>query len=463
MGPLCYAEGSMKKVLIISHDKVGTQMAGPGIRYHYMAETLAKDFDVTLGFFGPENLPDDVFERSYKVKHIDVHQFHESFTKTDVVIALWLSDAQIDFCNKHNKLVIFDIYAPVPVENLAVKIFSGKKLGEADDFEFMSQINDYRKFLENGDAFLYSNQRQLDFWMGFAFGAGQVSPSTYSKRDVLRQFILAPMGIDTKLKLQHNKQLYKGVTKGIAKDDIVMIWNGGIYDWYDGITLVDAMKLVWKKNPKIKMIFPGTQHPTATMRKWQETTNTIKHAEDLGLVGKNIFFFGSWIPYHERLDFLMEADIGIYTHKPSIETEFSHRTRVIDGHILVSLPTIATEGDYFAGLVEQEALGRTVPPFDAQKLADAITDLAKPENLKKARQNMDRIRPRFGWEQTLAPLADYIKSNPGKTVRISPLQAQPTPLRSPKLGRIKRITPKFVKKAVLKAAPAGVKRKLLGK
>ena len=51
-------ENMIKKVLIISHDKVGKLMAGPGIRYHYMAKTLAKNFDVTVGFFGPENVPE---------------------------------------------------------------------------------------------------------------------------------------------------------------------------------------------------------------------------------------------------------------------------------------------------------------------------------------------------------------------------------------------------------------------
>jgi len=342
----------MKKVLIISHDKVGTQMAGPGIRYHYMAETLGRHFDVTLGFFGPENVPDDAFERSYKVKHIDVHQFHEAFTATDIVIALWISDAQIDFCNKHGKLLIFDIYAPVPVENLAVKIYSGQKMTEADDFEHMSQINDYRKFLENGDAFLYSNRRQVDFWLGYAFGAGQVSPTTFEKRNVYEQFLKAPMGVNTDVDLSPGKPLYKGVLEGVAKDDIVMVWNGGIYNWYDAVTLVDAMKIVHSKNPKIKLIFPGIKHPNANMRKWQETIDTVTRAKQHKLVGKNIFFFDSWVPYHERLNFLTEADLGIYTHKLSIETEFSHRTRVLD-HILTLLPTVATKGDFFADLIEQ--------------------------------------------------------------------------------------------------------------
>lgn len=453
----------MKKVLIISHDKVGTEMAGPGIRYHYMAEVLAEHFDVTLGFFGPENLPGDEFKHSYKVKHIDVHQFHDGFKSADVVIALWLSDAIIDFCNQHNKIVVFDIYAPVPVENLAVKLFSGDKPTEADDYEFMSQIRDYRTFLEHGDAFLYSNQRQLDFWMGYAFGAGQVSPTTYPKRDVLQQFILAPMGIDTSKDFKKTKQLYKGVLKGVEKDDIVMIWSGGIYNWYDGLTLIDAMQLVWKKNPKIKMIFPATQHPTSTMRKWQESIDTIARAEKLKLVGKNIFFFDKWIPYHEIGNFLLEGDIGIYTHKMSIETEFAHRTRVIDSYIRAALPTIATEGDHFADVIREHNLGAVVPAQDTEQLAHAIIELAQPKNLAAAKKNMEQIRASFDWHATLAPLVTYIKSDPQKIPRALPLQAKPAKLRNRQLSAIKKITPKFVKKAALKVMPAPIKRKLIGK
>jgi glycosyltransferase involved in cell wall biosynthesis len=450
-----------KKVLIISHDKVGSSMAGPGIRYHYMAEVLQKHFDVTLGFFGPENLPDDAFKRSYKVAHIDVHQFHKAFAATDYVVALWLSDAIIDFCNQHNKIVVFDIYAPVPVENLAVKVFSGKKITEEDDFAFMKQLQDYRKFLQNGDAFLYSNQRQLDYWIGYAFGADQVSPSTFIKRNIYNQFLLAPMGIDSAQPLKKTKTLYKGKTKGINPDDILMVWNGGIYDWYDGVTLIDAMEIVAKHNPKIKMIFPGIHHPNSTMRQWQETVDTVHRAEQKGLDGKNVFFFENWVPYYDRVNFLLEADIAIYTHKPSIEMEFSHRTRVIDSHIFGILPTIATEGDYFSDLLEPTGMGKAVPAYNAKALADAIVELAKPDNLKTAKANVKRIRPDYDWHKTLEPLTNYLLSNPKKVVQVAPLQTKPAPLQNRHLARAKRYTPKVVKKAVLKAMPAPVKRKLI--
>lgn len=448
----------MKHILIISHDKIGTQMAGTGIRYHYMAEVLSKDFKVTVGFFGPDYLPDDDFKRSYEVLHIDVNEYQQAFTQADAIIALWVNDSMIDFCNTNNKILIVDIYAPVPVETLALKVFSGNDITADDDFAFRASLKDYQKFLANGDAFLCSNQRQIDFWLGYAFGDEQVTPKNYLKRNLFEQLLLAPMGIDTETPLISNKTMYRGVLKGVNKDDIIMIWNGGIYDWYDGITLIKAMEIVGRINPKIKLIFPGTKHPNESLPKWRETRDTIKLSTDLGLTGKNVFFFENWIDYHDRIDFLLEADMAVYTHKTSIESEFSHRTRVLD-HLLATLPTVASRGDFFADLIEHKRLGITVEPEDPEALAAAIVKLAKNSELQTAKQNLEHIRADFDWKVTLEPLVSYLKSSPAKTFQVNPFK--PSKIHRGALNTIRRYMPVPIKKLVVRIVPESVRRKLL--
>jgi glycosyltransferase involved in cell wall biosynthesis len=448
----------VKKVLIISHDKIGTQMAGTGIRYHYMAEVLSRHFDVTVGFFGPQYLPDDAFKHSYKVQHIDVNEYQDAFTTADAVIAMWVSDAMRDFCNTNDKLLIFDIYAPVPVETLALKVFSGKKLLPEDDFSFRSSLNDYHKFLANGDAFLCSNQRQFDFWIGYTFGDGQVTPEWYLKRDIFKQLLVAPMGIDTKQELVATKQLYRGVLDGVGPNDTIIIWNGGIYDWYDGVTLIDAMAIVAKQNPAIKLIFPGTKHPNESLPKWRETIDTIKRAEEIGVKDKNVFFFENWINYHDRINFLLEADMAIYTHQPSIESEFSHRTRVLD-HILAALPTVATQGDYFADVVDHEGIGIAVPPNNPEVLAQAIVKLAKTKELEAAKRNLVRIRPNYDWSVTLEPLIAYLQSSPHKVLQIDPFT--PSKIHRGFLNRVRQRIPVPIKKLVLRLLPGRSRKNLL--
>ena len=117
-----------KKLLIISHDKIGSSMAGPGIRYHYMAETLSDSFDVTVGFFDPSYLPEEDFSHAYKTKHIDANFFEPGFEGFEIVISHWLSETMLHYCNTNRVFVVIDLYVPGPIENLASTIYSGKTI-----------------------------------------------------------------------------------------------------------------------------------------------------------------------------------------------------------------------------------------------------------------------------------------------------------------------------------------------
>lgn len=431
-----------KKVLILSHDKIGSKMAGPGIRYHFMAEHLSDNFDVTVGFFDPTYLPDENLKYSYNTLHIDAYDFEKDFKGFDYIITLWLSDSMMNYCNVHNKVVVFDIYAPVPVENLAVKLFSHLPIKKEVDFDYRASLIMYRKFLENGDLFLYSNGRQRDFWMGYIFGALQITPSLYNKRPMYDRFIEAPMGIDTSLKLKHTSDVLKGVVGNISKDDTVLLWTGGIWDWFDAVTLIEAMAILKKKGRSdIKLVFLGTQHPNESTPKMSELSRSREKAISENLLDNTIYFLEGWVGYNERLNYLLEADIAVYAHKPSIETEFSHRTRVLD-HFLAKLPTVGTRGDYLGDLIEKHEMGIMVDPFDSKSLANAIIECAKPENLKKFANNINSHRKDFSWSISLAPLREYLLSNPEKIER---LPSEDTPLDKKVLVKLKKAIPKPVK------------------
>src|SRR5206468_8785633 len=97
-------------------------------------------------------------------------------------------------------------------------------------------------------------------------------------------------------------------------------------------------------------------------------------ATELGLTGTHVFFNEGWVPYEERQNYLLEADIGVSTHLDHVETAFSFRTRILD-YLWASLPIVATEGDSFATLIEAEGLGLTVPAQDVGALETALLPL----------------------------------------------------------------------------------------
>ncbi len=169
----------MERVLIISHDKVGPSMAGPGIRYHQIACQLSKYFEVTLSTFNPSYL-DGLSNVPYSFKDIKTFDFQPDFDKADVIFALWLSPEMISYAKQRGIRLIFDLYAPVPVEDLVGRVFA-KSTSNESDYDYAVSLDNYRNFFRNGDFFVCSNPIQKDYWTGYAFAAGAVLPSTYNE------------------------------------------------------------------------------------------------------------------------------------------------------------------------------------------------------------------------------------------------------------------------------------------
>lgn len=437
-----------KKVLIISHDKIGSSMAGPGIRYHYMAELLSNSFDVTVGFFGPTYLPEEDFPHSYKVSHIDAHTFEPGFEGFEIIISHWLSETMLHYCNTNRVFVVIDLYVPGPVEQLAGSLFGGKTVKSEDDFEYNRALTMYRKFFENGDLFLFSNPRQLDYWTGYAFGSDQIHLSTYSARPIYDRFIYAPMGIDTKQPLKHTSDVIKGVISGIGKSDKVLLWTGGIWGHFDGQVLIRTMGKLKEKRPDIKLLFFGTQHPNPNVPEMKEFLDTRKLATELGLINKAVFFNDGWVKYPERINYLLEADVAVNTHKASIETEFSHRTRVLD-HLLTGLPTISTEGDYLSDVViGPKGLGIVVPPNDEVALEDAIVKILEPGKLNDIKKKIARERKAFDWENTMSHLEQFLSGDIDKLPLLNTAPKLRTASKTRRLA--KKVLPVPIKKAIIR-------------
>ena len=440
-----------KKILVISHDKVGPSMAGPGIRYHRIANNLAKKYDVTLAVFNPTYI-ENIGETFYRAIDIHVQKFQEEFAKYDAIIALWLGDDMIEFAKSKGIVLIFDLYAPVPVEDLVQRVF-GNKINQESDYDYSQMLRNYRHFVKNADLILVSNLQQRDFWMGYAFAADKTSPSLQSARPIDSYLGICPMGIDlNEIANMKKLDLLSQRIKSINKDDFVIVWTGGIWDWFDAITPIDAVnKCLETGNKKIKFVFLGTKHPNDDVPAMAETEIARKHADKLGLLNKHVFFLDGWLPYSERIYYLNRADTALYAHKPSIESRFSHRTRVLD-HILMCLPTIATKGDYFSDYIDEHGLGISVKPFDSDAMAGAIKEIMADKTFyNSVLNNIKKSQPHFTWDQTLKPLSAFIESD---YFRPSPLRKRVTTsttesiVSSRSIHIVKKMIPKKIKSII---------------
>lgn len=439
-----------KRVLIISHDKVGKRMAGPGMRYHQIALELSKHFDVTLATFNPAYL-DGLENVPYSFTDIKTYDFQAAFDKFDVIFALWLSDEMIEYAKKKGKQLIFDLYAPVPVENLVNTLFAKRKLVPEDDYNYAVSLNNYKHFFESGDYFTCSNEVQKDFWTGYAFASGAIAPSNYDNFPVYERIGICPMGTNLdELKQAGKTDRLRERFPKIAKDDFVFVWTGGIWDWFDALTPIKAIKRLQDEGvTNVRLVFLGTRHPNTDVPEMGETEKAFDLAKKLGLKDSAVFFAEGWLPYNERLDYFMAGDAALYAHKPSIEARFSHRTRVLD-HLLAGLPTLATAGDYFADLIAANELGAVVEPEDDKAMAAAMRNMLKPKVLQSMRQNVINLRPEFTWQKTLQPLVAFLQEDHPTRKMVSQQSVAKTNslAKKPMLRYAKRVLPRPVKEAI---------------
>ena len=53
----------------------------------------------------------------------------------------------------------------------------------------------------------------------------------------------------------------RGVIPGIGADDTVILWGGGVYNWFDPLTLIRAVDQLRARRPDVRLVFLGMRHP----------------------------------------------------------------------------------------------------------------------------------------------------------------------------------------------------------
>jgi hypothetical protein len=113
-----------KKVALISNDKIGSKMAGPGIRYLELARSLSKHFEVTL--FTPDFCDielDFCKVVVYIPKHI-TQSVGKQIGHFDYVISQNLRPSFINIMKRNKVRFIADLYDPLPIEIIEYNKYS---------------------------------------------------------------------------------------------------------------------------------------------------------------------------------------------------------------------------------------------------------------------------------------------------------------------------------------------------
>lgn len=392
------------RVLIVTGDPIGKKLAGPAIRAWNMAELLAKDNEVTLvTLSGAEPM-----DAPFNIVHVrpgDDASFRKLEQWASVIIFQGHAMAVFDSLRTSSKILVVDIYDPMHLEQLE----QGRELPAE---QWKRQVSDATEVLneqlQRGDFFLCASDRQKMFWLGQLAALGRINPDTYDGDPDLDGLIsIAPFGLSS-TPPTHERDVLKGILPGIGADDKLLLWSGGLYNWFDPKTLIRAVAKVSEKRKNVRLFFQGTKHPHPGVPEMRIVAESRALAAELDVLDTSVFFNDSWVDYADRQNYLTEANAGVSTHHSHIETTFSFRTRILD-YLWAELPMVVTEGDYFAELVAAENLGIVVPAEDVDKLAEALDRvLFDAAFVAEVKTNIHRVRERYYWDAALAPLVEFV-------------------------------------------------------
>jgi hypothetical protein len=395
------------RLLILTHESIGERMAGPAIRAWEMACALGDRFDVTLAAPGsPSRSHPGVRLVGYESQDPNLNSLQPHIRNADIVLAMGPLFGRMPGLQDLGKPTIVDLYDPYELEKLAQSAVLGREQWQRLDAEGLTDLQLQSAL---GDFFICASERQRDFWLGSLLATGRVNMQTSAQDPTFRSLIdVVPFGIPDRLP-QAQRSVLKGVLPGIAATDKVLLWNGGIWQWFDPLPLVEAMAEIAHVRDDVKLYFAAGRHfDTKTAPEMPICRAVIDRCQSLGLLDRFVFF-GDWIPYDERADYLLEADLGISVSQPGLESRFASRTRLLDC-VWTGLPVLATGGDPVADLIVERGLGYALTSSEPQALAQAILSALAEDGLReRVRARADGLRDQLSWRTCVEPIASYLQ------------------------------------------------------
>ncbi len=392
-------DGERTRVLVVTGDVLGAKMAGPAIRAWEMAKALHGGCDVRLASTQGSTLQHDAFP----VLAANEAELRRQVEWADVLVFQGYTLSAFPWIRATDTIIVADIYDPMHLEFLeqgkdASPRFRVKQGG------YITEVLNVQ--LEMADYLLCASEKQRDFWLGQMAALGRVNTRNYDADPSLRSLIdIAPFGIAAAPATQ-TRHAIKGTVPGIAAEDQVVLWGGGIYNWFDPLTLIRAVAQLVERRPQLRLYFLGVKHPNPEVPAMRVAAEAMQLADDLELTNRHVFFNTEWVDYEDRVNYLLDADLGVSTHLDHVETAFSFRTRILD-YLWAGLPIVATDGDTFAGLIREHRLGAVVPSEDVGALAAAIEETLYSANREETSARVLEFGETFTWDRTLRPLIDF--------------------------------------------------------
>ncbi len=397
---------SKTKILLITLEPIAQKMAGPAIRALELGKVLAADFDTVV--FSPVEggaPPDgELPPRLRLVRGEGARSLRALAEESEIIFIQSNVLKPYPFLSQLGKFLILDLYDPYLFSILVQ--YKDDPTQASASYRMMHQV--LEAHMQACDLAVCASERQRDYWIGRFCALGRITPELYDFDPSLRKLIdVVPYGLPETMPQKNGEGLRD--LPGIAADDPVLIWGGGIWDWFDPISVIEGVRACLPKIPNLRLVFMGTKSPNPKVEIMDMTRRARDLAGQYGLTDKNVFFLEGWVPYEKRVNYLLEATAAVSAHFDLPETRFSFRTRILD-YFWCGLPILTTGGDGLAELIKENGAGLVLPYQDPTAWARAIEQVVSDGQGRQAMSVGSRkIAQMFYWQNNAQPIVRFVK------------------------------------------------------
>ncbi len=417
----------MSRAFLICPEPVRRLTAGVGSRFLALARVLiAAGHRVTLA------VPNDPAEAGLAEPGLELVQAEPSHLGRQADGHEWvLLHAHLGnhYLTQRDDLpVVVDLYDPFLVENMHYS----RELGLAP---YRTDHATWRLQMARGDLFLCSSEEQRLYYLGWLSALGRVNPLLLADDPELRTLI-AELPFGTPEGDPPAPPVRAEVLPGVDEGALVLYF-GGIYDWYDAEVVLAALPAVLERAPRTVVVF--VEHPHPELTPLAAAARARAEAERRGWLG-SVVRFEAWRPFERRFELPQVCDLAVVTHHAGLETELSLRTRLVD-LLWLGLPAVVTAGGTMARVVAAAGAGRVVPPADSGALAEAVLGLAgDPAARERAAKGARTWAAGRSWPRVAAPLLEFARAPWRDTnrARCADVAAGEVEIEEPLLRKIQR-------------------------
>ncbi len=380
----------MSRVALLSSEPIRPVMAGIGIRYLELARRLP-EAGIEVVLISPGE--------PAAAAGLGIAAEVRRFQRGGLARLVADCDAAVAQGQLANDLLLevpelptaIDLYDPWLVENLHYTPTLGLDPYRNDHATWVLQLS-------RGDFFLCSSEEQRLYYLGFLTALGRVNPERTARDPDLDGLIAAvPFGLPDGLP-EHRPYL---PPRRAGERRLLF---GGLYDWYDPWTLLEALARLDRGHWVLYLI----QNPNPESTPQRLLGEVEAWCRRRGFWGSRVRAL-DWVPGERRHDLLRDVDALVAPHRPSLETRLALRTRFLDA-LAAGCPVVTSEGGTLSRLLAEHRAGWVVPAADPEALAQALVEaLERPEEVAARRPGARELAARFRWPAVLAPLVGFCR------------------------------------------------------